>query len=81
MSVFYLQEFVKVFQSAGDLMKVHFRHPSNLDNKHQPPWWDSACDEAELKKYRLLRKFRTTHFPDDFASYKSQRNCFKGDAN
>ena len=47
---FYLQDFVKVFQSAGDLMKVHFRHHSNLDNKHKPPWWNSACEEAKLKK-------------------------------
>lgn len=30
-------------------MKVNSWRTRNLDNKYQPPWWDTACDEANLK--------------------------------
>ena len=73
----YLQDFVEVFYSAGDSMKVHYKQSTSFYNIEQPIWWDSACNEAKLKKYRMLRKFRATNSPDDYTAYKTQRNRFK----
>ena len=58
-------------------MEVNFNKSKNNDTKNQTLWWDPACEEAKSLKYKALRKFRATNFPEDFATYKSQRNRFK----
>ena len=65
----YLQDFVEVFYSAGDSMKIHYKQSTSFYNIKQPTWWDSTCNEAKLKKYRMLRKFRATNSPDDYTAY------------
>ena len=74
---YYLQDFVKIFQASGNLMEVNFNKSKNNDTKNQTLWWDPACEEAKSLKYKALRKFRATNSPEDFATYKSQRNRFK----
>ena len=74
----YLPDFINVFQSAGDLMRVKLKQPRYYINKVcQPLWWDPACSRAKSTKQGALRKFRTTNSCEDFISYKIQRSRFK----
>ena len=74
----YLKSFVNVFQQAGDLMKIKFsKHGSNKVATAQPEWWDQSCSLQKSKKFKALRKFRTTNSEGDFQQYKAERNHFK----
>ena len=74
----YLPDFINVFQSAGDLMRVKLKQPRYFINKVcQPLWWDPVCSQAKSTKQGALRKFRTTNSCEDFTSYKIQRSRFK----
>ena len=74
----YLKSFVNVFQQAGDPMKIKFsKHGSNKVETAQPEWWDQSCSLQKSKKFKALRKFRTTDSEGDFQQYKAERNHFK----
>ena len=73
----HLQSFVKVFQQAGDSMKIKL--PTHKPNKEgtQPEWWDQSCSPQKSKKFHALKKFRSTNLEEDFLHYKNERNHFK----
>ena len=74
----YLKSFVNGFQQAGDLMKIKFsKHGSNKVETAQPELWDQSCSLQKSKKFKALRKFRTTNLEGDFQQYKAERNHLK----
>ena len=59
-------------------MKIKFsKHGSNKVETAQPEWWDQSCSLQKSKKFKALRKFRTTNSEGDFQQYKAERNHFK----
>ena len=74
----HLPDFMNVFQSAGDLMRVKLQQPRYFINKVcQPLQCDPACSQAKSTKLGALRKFRPTNSCEDFTSYKIQLILFK----
>ena len=45
--------------------------------KRQPEWWDQSCSLQKSKKFKALKKYRSSNDEDDFSRYKIERNHFK----
>ena len=73
-----LQSFVQVFQQAGDQMEIKLSNKNFKEQvKRQPEWWDQSCLLQKSKKFKALKKYRSSNDKDDFSRYKIERNHFK----
>ena len=65
-----LQSFVQVFQQAGGQMKIKLSNKNFKEQvKRQPEWWDQSCSLQKSKKFKALKKYRSSNDEDDFSRY------------